>query len=193
MDAALRERGRDPEQVGIIWATKVIVGETEDEAKAMRERLIADAPMEAVGVWLSHNTGFDMSTLPPRFSVRELNQRMAAIGGFPWVTCTIVGLNVAVFAAMAIATRRLGEFDPVQMLDWGANYGPLTISGPWWRLITALFLHGSLLHLLLNMWAFWNVGRLTERLYGNWCFAFLYFASGLLSSPEAYFFVLPKK
>jgi len=114
--------------------------------------------------------------------LRELNQRMAAIGGFPWVTCTIVGLNVAVFAAMAIATRRLGEFDPVQMLDWGANYGPLTISGPWWRLITALFLHGSLLHLLLNMWAFWNVGRLTERLYGNWCFAFLYFASGLLSS-----------
>src|SRR5437588_8006977 len=54
MDAALRERGRDPEQVGIIWATKVIVGETEDEAKAMRERLIADVPMEAVGVWLSH-------------------------------------------------------------------------------------------------------------------------------------------
>ena len=114
--------------------------------------------------------------------LRELNQRMAAIGGFPWVTCTIFGLNVAVFAAMAIATRRVGEFDPVQMLNWGANYGPLTISGPWWRLITALFLHGSLLHLLLNMWAFWNVGRLTERLYGSWCFAFLYFASGLLSS-----------
>src|ERR1051326_3818329 len=30
MDAALRDRGRDPEQVGIVWATKVIVGETED-------------------------------------------------------------------------------------------------------------------------------------------------------------------
>jgi len=73
MDAALRDRGPDTEQVGIVWATKVIVGETEDEAKAMRDRLIADVPMEPVGVWLSHNTGFDMSTLPPRFSVRELN------------------------------------------------------------------------------------------------------------------------
>jgi alkanesulfonate monooxygenase SsuD/methylene tetrahydromethanopterin reductase-like flavin-dependent oxidoreductase (luciferase family) len=83
MDAALRERGRDPEPVGIIWATKVIVGETEDEAKAMRERLIADVPMEAVGVWLSHNTGFDMSTLPPRFSVRELNQRIIAANASP--------------------------------------------------------------------------------------------------------------
>ena len=83
MDAALRERGRDPEQVGIIWATKVIVGETEDEAKAMRERLIADVPSEAVGVWLSHNTGFDMSTLPPRFSVRELNERIIAANASP--------------------------------------------------------------------------------------------------------------
>src|SRR6185437_7366941 len=83
MDAALNERGRDPEQVGIIWATKVIVGETEDAAKAMRERLIADVPVEAVGVWLSHNTGFDMSTLPPRFSVRELNERIIAANASP--------------------------------------------------------------------------------------------------------------
>ena len=66
------------------WAsTKVIVGETEDEAKAPRERLIADVPMEAVGVWLSHNTGFDMSTLPPRFSVRELNERIVAANASP--------------------------------------------------------------------------------------------------------------
>jgi alkanesulfonate monooxygenase SsuD/methylene tetrahydromethanopterin reductase-like flavin-dependent oxidoreductase (luciferase family) len=83
MDAALRERGRDPEQVGIVWATKVIVAETEDEARAMRERLIADVPLEAVGVWLSHNTGFDMSTLPPRFSVRELNERIIAANASP--------------------------------------------------------------------------------------------------------------
>src|ERR1700761_7527135 len=46
MDAALRERGRDPEEVGIVWATKVIVGETAAEAAALRERLIEDVPME---------------------------------------------------------------------------------------------------------------------------------------------------
>src|SRR6202790_2831205 len=55
----------------------------EDEAKALRERLITDVPMEAVGVWLSHNTGFDMSTLPPRFSVRELNERIVAANASP--------------------------------------------------------------------------------------------------------------
>jgi len=83
LDAALIERGRDPEEVGIVWATKVIVGETAAEAAALRERLIADVPMEAVGVWLSHNTGFDMATLPPRFSVRELNERIVAANASP--------------------------------------------------------------------------------------------------------------
>jgi alkanesulfonate monooxygenase SsuD/methylene tetrahydromethanopterin reductase-like flavin-dependent oxidoreductase (luciferase family) len=83
LDAALRAEGRDPEAVGIFWATKVIVGETAAEAEALRELLIADVPPEAVGVWLSHNTGFDMSTLPTRFSLRELNQRIVAANASP--------------------------------------------------------------------------------------------------------------
>lgn len=83
LDDALRAAGRDPEPVGIIWATKVMVAETEQEAKALRERLIARVPREAVGVWLSHNTGFDMSTLPPRFSLRELNARIVAANASP--------------------------------------------------------------------------------------------------------------
>ena len=49
----------------------------------MRERLIDRVPREAVGVWLSHNTGFDMSTLPPRFSLRELNERIVAANASP--------------------------------------------------------------------------------------------------------------
>lgn len=83
LDAALIAEGRDPSKVGILWATKVAVAETEQEAKKLRERLIAAVPREAVGVWLSHNTGFDMSTLPPRFSLRELNERIVAANASP--------------------------------------------------------------------------------------------------------------
>jgi FMN-dependent oxidoreductase (nitrilotriacetate monooxygenase family) len=83
LDAALLRKGRDPAQVGIIWATKIIVGETEAEANAMREKLIANVPREAVAVWLSHNTGFDMATLPPRFSLKELNDRIVAANASP--------------------------------------------------------------------------------------------------------------
>ena len=83
LDAALVRKGRDPSQVGIIWATKIIVGETEADAHAMREKLIANVPPEAVSVWLSHNTGFDMATLPPRFSLKELNDRIVAANASP--------------------------------------------------------------------------------------------------------------
>jgi FMN-dependent oxidoreductase (nitrilotriacetate monooxygenase family) len=83
VDAALRAAGRDPEPVGIIWSTQVIVAETENEAQALRENLINGVPREAIGVWLSHNTGFDMSTLPPRFSLRELNERIVAAQASP--------------------------------------------------------------------------------------------------------------
>ena len=83
MDAALTAEGRDPSEVGILWATKVVVAETEAEATRIKERLIADVPTEAVGVWLSHNTGFDMSTLPARFSLRELNRRIVEANASP--------------------------------------------------------------------------------------------------------------
>jgi FMN-dependent oxidoreductase (nitrilotriacetate monooxygenase family) len=83
LDAALVQEGRDPEQVGILWSTRVMVGETEAEAKALRENLIADVPLEAVGVWLSHNTGYDMSQLPDRFSLAELQERIVAANASP--------------------------------------------------------------------------------------------------------------
>jgi FMN-dependent oxidoreductase (nitrilotriacetate monooxygenase family) len=83
LDRALVAEGRDPETVGILWSSRAMVGETEAEARAMRESMIAGVPPEAVGVWLSHNTGYDMSQLPPRFSLAELQQRIVAANASP--------------------------------------------------------------------------------------------------------------
>jgi FMN-dependent oxidoreductase (nitrilotriacetate monooxygenase family) len=83
LDAALKAQGRDPQAVGILWSTRVVVAETEAEAVRLKETMIADVPTEAIGVWLSHNTGFDMSSLPARFSLRELNRRIVAANASP--------------------------------------------------------------------------------------------------------------
>jgi alkanesulfonate monooxygenase SsuD/methylene tetrahydromethanopterin reductase-like flavin-dependent oxidoreductase (luciferase family) len=83
LDRALVDEGRDPDAVGILWSSRAMVGETEAEAHAMRESMIADVPLEAVGVWLSHNTGYDMSQLPSRFSLAELQQRIVAANASP--------------------------------------------------------------------------------------------------------------
>jgi membrane associated rhomboid family serine protease len=113
---------------------------------------------------------------------RDFNLRLNAIGHRPWVSAAIVAINIAIFVAMAITTKKFGQFTAPELLAWGANFGPLTVNGQWWRAFTALFVHFSLLHLAVNMWALWNVGRLTERLFGSATLAFIYAGAGILAS-----------
>ncbi len=115
-------------------------------------------------------------------AVRAFDQNLRSLGTRVWATSGIVALNMLVFVAMAIATRKVGLFDLQDLLAWGANFGPLTVSAQWWRLFTALFLHFSFLHIFLNMWALWNIGRLSERLFGSGSFLFLYVAAGIIAS-----------
>ena len=97
----------------------------------------------------------------------------------PWVrrgestitlTQIIFGANVAVFLAMAFATVPPSWTSPAMRLALGANFGPYTLSGQWWRLLTYMFLHGGLMHIAFNMWCLWDLGALCESLYGRWTF-----------------------
>jgi FMN-dependent oxidoreductase (nitrilotriacetate monooxygenase family) len=83
LDKALVAEGRDPEQVGILWSSRAMVAETQAEADALKESMIANVPIEAAGVWLSHNSGYDMSQLPARFSLKELQARIIAANASP--------------------------------------------------------------------------------------------------------------
>jgi membrane associated rhomboid family serine protease len=114
-------------------------------------------------------------------AVREFDARLREVGARPWITSAVVFANVVIFVATALALKRVDLSAAPQMITWGANFAPLTLHGQWWRLLSALFLHGNIAHVFFNMWALWNVGRLTEHLYGNWAFAFLYLACGVLS------------
>jgi rhomboid protease GluP len=71
---------------------------------------------------------------------------------------------------------------PRSLVEWGANFGPKTMNGQWWRLVTCMFLHSGALHLGFNMWVLWDLGRLVERLVGNAGFVVLYFVSGIAGS-----------
>lgn len=99
------------------------------------------------------------------------------------VTQAIFGINVAVFVAMALAgVSMLNNPSGPDLVHWGANFGPLTVSGQWWRLLTCVFVHGGLLHIGFNMWCLWNLGRLAESVFGHWTFAAVYLIAGLGAS-----------
>ncbi len=98
------------------------------------------------------------------------------------MTGVLVAINVIWFIAMVAKGASLTQPTTDQLLRWGANFGPLTLTGQWWRLLTAMFVHIGIVHLALNMWCLWDLGLLAEYLYGRRTFLALYLMSGLAAS-----------
>jgi membrane associated rhomboid family serine protease/Flp pilus assembly protein TadD len=68
------------------------------------------------------------------------------------------------------------------VLRWGADYGPYTLNGQYWRLITSMFLHFGIIHIAGNMWCLWSLGRLAEKLLGSVTVFGVYLLTGIGAS-----------
>jgi len=100
----------------------------------------------------------------------------------PPVTTAILALNILVFAAMVFTGVSAMEPRDLQLLKWGADFGPLTLGGQPWRALTSNYVHIGLWHLAVNMWSLWQVGRLAERIFGRLAYALVYTATGIAAS-----------
>ncbi len=75
---------------------------------------------------------------------------------------------------------RLLRLDGASLMRYGAGFGPLTFGhGEWWRLITPVFLHGGLLHILFNSMVLLQLGPLVEEEYGTERFVVVYLICGV--------------
>jgi rhomboid protease GluP len=71
----------------------------------------------------------------------------------------------------------------------GANFGPAVFQGgQWWRLVTSMFLHGGIVHLILNGWGLFQLGALFETWLGSPKLLLVYFVSGIAGSLASAFF-----
>lgn len=98
----------------------------------------------------------------------------------PWVTLVLIALNVAAFAYSASQGAGWVVPDPEGLVAAGGNLPALTLNGEPWRLLTAMFLHGGLIHLAMNMICLWPGGRQAEYLFGRKNFLAIYLIAGLL-------------
>ena len=119
--------------------------------------------------------------------------------GYVTIGLIVVNCLVALAAALSAGTSGalfgqgmaglLGGSTPLHTR--GALYTPLIANGQYYRLVTSMFLHYGLLHLAMNMWALWVLGRLLETVLGPLRFLVLYLLAGFGGSVAVYLFANP--
>lgn len=98
-------------------------------------------------------------------------------------TLAVILVNIIVFVvAFVMAGSIEGHNWTITLLRLGAQFNPLTLDGEWYRIFTHAFLHGSPLHLLVNMYVLLYVGNAMEAKVGTRKFAFVFFVSALAAA-----------
>jgi membrane associated rhomboid family serine protease len=115
----------------------------------------------------------------PDSSGQELGQgdvALPSVRRYP-VTSILVAINIVVFAGIRLA---------IELQPWGASlfkamadWGPYTLTGQWWRLLSGQVLHHETAHLLGNILFLWILGKRAEQLFGRWTFLLLYLTCGV--------------
>ena len=113
--------------------------------------------------------------------------RVQEPGGAPAVTYALMGINVVVFVLQIGSQYLLGADYPAAL---GLKVNELILQGQLWRLFTPMFLHGSILHIALNMYALFAFGPTLERYYGHGRYIALYLVSGFAGNVLSFMFSL---
>ncbi|SHF02094.1 rhomboid family intramembrane serine protease [Clostridium fallax] len=102
------------------------------------------------------------------------------------VTTILISINILVFIISVLMSGNFIDIDIGTLVKLGAKVNPLIDNGQYYRLITAMFLHGGIMHLLFNMYALYSLGNIVEQVYGEKQYLIIYFVSGIISSYTSY-------
>jgi membrane associated rhomboid family serine protease len=130
----------------------------------------------------------DHATASGRRSATRLKPRpvrrapgLALASGQAPVTRALIAINVAIYLITVSQGGGLNAPGGSLFYKW-ILYGPEVEHGGWYRLVTAMFLHASIIHIGFNMFALWVIGRPVEQYLGRARYLGLYFVSGLAGS-----------
>lgn len=136
------------------------------------------------------------SQRPQVVSDRETIRFAKAILARPYVfTVILLMANMFIFLLMwqssGLRLSLLEPFPPEVLIAYGAKLNFLINSQKeWWRLVTPMFVHVNLLHLLVNMYSLWILGPYVEKLYGSAKFIVIWVLTGIGASVASYLTVV---
>ena len=125
------------------------------------------------------------------FSLAAISKGLSEFfGGHAPVTTVVLIVNLVMFAVSWMATATAGGGGGLSIL-WGmggeslyrlgeSSPYPIFILHEWYRLVTAMFLHGGLIHIGFNLMVLMDIGPVVEEVYGSARFLFLYVATGVV-------------
>jgi membrane associated rhomboid family serine protease len=121
-----------------------------------------------------------------RAPVRQRASRRAAYftTAEPVVTYGLIAVNVVIYLITVAQGSGINSPGGKLFFKW-ALFGPAVANGDWWRLITAAFLHGNVLHIGFNMLLLYWIGAPVERYLGHLRYLAVYIVSGLAGSAGA--------
>jgi rhomboid protease GluP len=90
-----------------------------------------------------------------------------------------MGIQVLVFLLMELTG---GSQSTDNLIRFGAKYNPSIMQGEWWRFFTPIFIHIGIIHLAMNSYALFYLGKYVEKLFGHKRFIVIYLFSGFLGS-----------
>lgn len=104
------------------------------------------------------------------------------------VTSGLMIINIIVFILMTLSG---GSENIENLIRFGANSKILVAEGEWWRLFTASFIHIGFFHILFNMYFFYSLGPVFERLFGSMNFLIIYLIAGIFGNLLSFAFGSP--
>jgi rhomboid protease GluP len=103
-----------------------------------------------------------------------------------YLTILILLINSGLYLATALYSTKGGSgnfvnLDSGTLILFGAKIFHPQLGPPqWWRLVTAGFLHGGILHILMNSWVLFDLGAQVEELYGGARMLAIYFVASVV-------------
>lgn len=118
------------------------------------------------------STNSDEKRQPERRPINVIKVKQAT------VTWTLIAINAVIFLLQLSS-----EMTNIQLIvDFSADPAPILRDLELYRLFTAMFLHGSIVHVGFNMYALYIIGMNVERIFGHTRFVIIYFLGGLAGS-----------